>query len=204
MNDGLAADALELWRGERRLIANLSFAAGSGTLVHVAGKNGAGKTTMLRAVCGLTHAESGRVTWRGEDIHYDLSGYHAVVAWLGHRDGLRPELTPRENLVISHRLHGRRPFGVDADLEHAGARHLADLPVRSLSAGQKKRVALIRVFTSGARLWLLDEPLANLDSAGCDWALARIRQHVADGGICMLSSHLRFDDAGVVRLELGA
>ena len=204
MDSGLVVDSLELWRGDRRLLTNLSFSAGPGTIVDVAGQNGVGKTTMLRAVCGLTHAESGTISWYGNDIYDDLSSYHSGIAWLGHRDGLRPELTPTENLDISHRLHGRRRDDVEQDLEDADAIHLANLPVRSLSAGQKKRIALIRVFTSGTRLWLLDEPFANLDTDGREWGLARVRSHVADGGICVLSTHLSFDDAGVVKLELGA
>ena len=203
MDSGLSVETLELWRGDRRLLADLSFTAPPGTLVHVAGQNGVGKTTMLRAVCGLTHPESGSINWYGGNIHDDLSSYHAEIAWLGHRDGLRPELTARENLVIAHRLHGRRAGDVDRDLEDAAATHLSGLPVRSLSAGQKKRIALIRIFTSGARLWLLDEPFANLDADGREWGLARVRRHVAGGGICALSTHLSFAGDDVVRLELG-
>ncbi len=204
MNDGLVIDGLELWRGDNRLVCGLGFAAGPGSLVRVAGPNGSGKTTVLRAVCGLTQAESGRIAWRGRDIHSDLATFHAELAWLGHRDGLKPELTARENLRIHDRLNGTAPTDVDAAMDRAGIAHLAGLPVRSLSAGQKRRVALVRVFHSPATVWLLDEPFANLDADGQRWGLSRLRRHVAAGGICMLSTHLEFDDADVITVDLAA
>ncbi|MDH3646058.1 MAG: cytochrome c biogenesis heme-transporting ATPase CcmA [Gammaproteobacteria bacterium] len=202
MHEGLAVEALELWRGDRRLVLDLSFAAGAGTLVRIAGQNGSGKTTLLRAVCGLTHAESGNIKWRGSDIYRDLDSYHADLAWLGHRDGLRPELSAQENLAIHRRLAGRSADSVVDDLEAAGIAHLAKLPIRSLSAGQKRRVALTRIINSGTQLWLLDEPFANLDTQGQQWGIEQLQRHVAGGGICVLSTHLHFEVAGVVTVDL--
>ena len=204
MSHNLTVDALELWRGDKRLVNDLSFAAGTGTLVRIAGLNGVGKTTLLRAVCGLTRAESGQVNWQGVDIFRDLGGYHAELAWLGHYDGLKPELSAQENLELHHRGHGRRTDTVPQDMEQAEIAHLAQLPVRSLSAGQKRRVAFTRVISSGTWLWILDEPFANLDTDGQQWGLAQIRRHVAAGGICILSTHLSFDDADVVTVDLSA
>ncbi|NNF60451.1 MAG: cytochrome c biogenesis heme-transporting ATPase CcmA [Gammaproteobacteria bacterium] len=204
MNEGLTAEALELWRGNRRLLAGVSFSAAPGSIVHITGRNGVGKTTLLRVMCGLTRPESGQVLWRGRRIEADAGAFHSELAWLGHREGLRPELTARENLELARRLQGREAGNAAADLEKAGIGHLVDLAVRAFSAGQKRRVALLRVFSSGASLWLLDEPFANLDADGRDWGLARVREHTAAGGVCILSTHLDLDGDDVVKVNLSS
>lgn len=204
MQDGLSVEALELWRGDKRLARDLCFNAAPGALVRIAGLNGSGKTTLLRAICGLTYAEKGTISWTGINIHKDLGSYHADLAWLGHRDGLKPELSVRENLALHQRMQGRHGDSLEQLIDRAGIAQFANLDIRSLSAGQKRRVAFCRVIHSGVRLWLLDEPFANLDTAGQQWGLARIREHVATGGTCILSTHLSFDESDVVTVELSA
>ncbi|NNF66962.1 MAG: cytochrome c biogenesis heme-transporting ATPase CcmA [Gammaproteobacteria bacterium] len=203
MHDGLAASALEIWRGDRCLATDLSFAASPGSIIRIAGHNGSGKTTLLRALCGLTLTESGKIHWRNQDIFENLDAYHAALAWQGHRDGLKPELDVRENLAVSCGVRGISSDNVDQALGDSGLLDLADLPARSLSAGQKRRVALTRVFMSGLPLWILDEPFANLDQQGQAWGIEKMRGHAAAGGICILSTHLSFDETDVVTVQMG-
>ncbi len=200
MKEGLGIDALELWRGDRRLINGLGFHAAPGDIVHIAGSNGSGKTTLLRAACGLTHPESGAIRYNGTDIRHDLPAYHSELAWLGHRDGLKPELTAAENLADTNRLQGT---SIDPEVvARAEIGVFEMLPVRALSAGQKRRVALTRVFGSRAPVWLLDEPFANLDIDGRQWGMAEIERHVDRGGICLLSTHLPVEHPRMKRVEI--
>lgn len=199
----LDVDSLDLWRGDAWLVRGLSFSAQRGQLVHVYGPNGAGKTTLLRALAGLVRPESGAVHWRGKPIAVDAHAYHSEIAWLGHRDALKPELTPHENLSIHARLAGGRAQAVGDALRDAGVEVAAGLQSRLLSTGQRRRAALARVFSSSAPLWILDEPLANLDAPGRDWALAHVEDHVGSGGIAVITSHLELQQERIVRIGLG-
>lgn len=198
----LKVDRLDLWRGEAWLVRDLSFLAAPGALVHVRGPNGCGKTTLLRALGGLTRPESGTISFGGRILDHDLLDFHSQLAWLGHRDGLKPELTTQENLRAYGRLAGYNRQQIDTALADAGLDGILDLPTRLLSAGQKRRAAIARVFASGAPLWILDEPLANLDADGRDWALRRVDEHVAEGGIVIITSHLSLSAANIVHIDL--
>lgn len=199
----LEVEDLDLWRGDAWLVRGLDLRVEPGTLVHVTGPNGSGKTTLLRALGGLTRPESGAIHVNGRPIESDLSGFHSQLAWLGHRDGLKPELSVRENLRAYARLAGPAGMPAEADLAAAGIGAVGDLQTRLLSAGQRRRAAIARVFATAAPLWILDEPLANLDADGCNWALERLQAQVDRGGIVILTSHLPFDTAAVTTVELG-
>ena len=141
-------------RGGRRVFDGLSFSLNGGELLALTGANGSGKTTLLRALASLGRAEAGTISWNDADI-----------AWLGHLDGLKGDLTVLENIDVAERLRGVAPDSarIDAALASFDLGALASRPVRTLSAGQRRRAALARVVTSGAPLWLLDEPLNALD-----------------------------------------
>jgi heme exporter protein A len=189
-NDLLEARGLHLWRGDRHVLRGVSLCAASGEAVHVRGPNGAGKTSLLRTVAGFLWPEEGEIRWGGEPVARDRDAFAAATAYLGHDNGLKADLTVRENL---HYLIRMRVVAADSAIEGAlaelGLSALAHYPVRTLSAGQRRRVAMARVLLSGARLWLLDEPLTNLDRPAAERLSALIGAHVAGGGIALYTAH---------------
>jgi len=187
----LDANDLECLRGTRRLFAGISFALAPGECLQVHGANGSGKTSLLRILCGLSRPERGTVRWNAEPIDATGDEYRAALAFCGHANALKEDLTSIENLLASAALHGT-PAAEDsarAALEAFGILHLEALPVRALSQGQKRRVALARLGLFPRRLWILDEPLAALDASAAQTLAARIDSHLAQGGLAVLTSH---------------
>ena len=179
-----------MWRGECQVLRGLSVDASASDCVHIAGPNGAGKTTLLRVLAGLLTPEEGSVRWRGQPIGADRAAYEASISYLGHTDGLKAEFTARENLAYEVGLRRRVVVG---EIEHALARvALAgsrDQPARTLSAGQRRRLAMARILLTGAPLWLLDEPFTNLDGAGVQCVSEVIAAHLDAGGVALIASH---------------
>jgi heme exporter protein A len=187
---GLSAQEIQFWRGDRKVIGGVSVEASGGDCVHVAGPNGSGKTTLLRVLAGFLTPEQGTVAWGGRPIGADRDAYGANLSYLAHSDGLKPELTARENLVFEVGL--RRPVGgseIDDALSRVGLASAADRAAAVLSAGQRRRLAMARVMLAGTPLWLLDEPFTNLDSAGVDLVAAIIGGHLDQGGAALLAAH---------------
>jgi len=188
----LQASQLECVRGERRLFTGLSFSLKPGDLLHVEGANGAGKTSLLRIVLGLSPPESGEVCWKDTPIRALGEDYRRELAYCGHSTALKDDLSAVENTRAAGALAGRR-IGRDealAALDRAGiAAATAELPVRSLSQGQKRRTVLARFPKSGARLWVFDEPFAALDAGGVEWLSGLIEGHISAGGLALVTSH---------------
>jgi heme exporter protein A len=186
----LAADNLHLWRGEQHVLRGLSFAVGRGQCLQIMGANGAGKTTLLRAVCGLVPLEEGAVLWRDRDVAADLHAFHAQLSYLGHDNGLKPDLTALENLRFATQLRRLTDeLELRAALERTGVADCANVLLRRLSAGQRRRVALARVLLGAATLWVLDEPGANLDPSGQQLVCEMLAAHLARGGIALVATH---------------
>lgn len=193
----LSVSNLACVRGDRRLFSGLAFSLEAGGRLHVGGENGAGKTSLLRILCGLSPAEEGEIRWQGKSLRELGDEYFQSVLYLGHHNALKEDLTALENLHISAALAGVRlsegedegeDEGVDL-LRRAGLLGREDLPVRVLSQGQKRRVALARLLCSRAPLWILDEPFVALDVAAVGWLAGVIGAHVAGGGMAVLTSH---------------
>ncbi|MGI9289947.1 MAG: cytochrome c biogenesis heme-transporting ATPase CcmA [Gammaproteobacteria bacterium] len=180
--------ALSLWRGDRCLQADLAGQLQPGEAVILRGPNGCGKTTLLRTLCGLTLPEAGQVTWAGEPVSRVRTEFNAKLAYSGHNDGLKKELTPRENLRFQAQMRSRNANQNEL-LSGLGLKACADLPVRNLSAGQRRRTALAMVLGSGRELWVLDEPYTNLDKAGCEWLGRRFNDHLNIGGMLLVAIH---------------
>ena len=200
-NTLLRAESLAAIRGERLIFRDLSFALPDGGALILAGRNGAGKSTLLRVLAGLVRPDAGRLLWGDTDALADRTLHGTRVALLGHQDALKPGLTAAENLAFAARLSGRPVAGALAAL---GLEELAPIPVRMLSAGQKRRLALARVSLSSAPLWLLDEPTTGLDDAAVErlgWLLAR---HRDDGGMIVAATHVALPLQGAETLRLNA
>jgi len=201
----LRAENLQLWRGERHVLRGLGFEVAPGELLHVAGPNGTGKTTLLRVLCGLAQPEEGDVSWRGVSVRTLGAEYFVDVGYVAHDSGLKGDLTARENLAFAAGLRcAVTPAQIDSALATLTIRDCGDLPVRALSAGQRRRVALARLLLSQATIWILDEPLTNLDTAGSSLVLGLLAQHVQSGGLALVAAHSELALAGrdVRRLEL--
>jgi heme exporter protein A len=193
MNE-LCADNLHLWRGDMHVLRGVSFSVRGAECLQVTGANGSGKTTLLRALCGLVPPEEGQVRWCGVDIGADPSAYHRALAYLGHDNGLKGDLTADENLRFGIGLRCRvTPTAIGAALTRAGLAGQRGLPLRQLSAGQRRRVALARLPLFDARLWILDEPGSNLDSAGQALLLELLQAHLAEGGTAVVATHQALD-----------
>ena len=205
--DGALLEAREIncWRGDRHILRDVSFSVRSGEFLKLTGPNGVGKTTLIRIVCGLLPPENGTVLWRGKVVRSSNDDFHLEMAYLGHLNSLKADLTARENLRF---LAGLRQSLTDADIDAAldrvGILSRGDLAARSLSAGQKRRLALARLLLAGAALWILDEPVTNLDTAGIGLVEELITEHVAKGGLALSAAHQRLlDEAPFLRrLEL--
>jgi heme exporter protein A len=186
----LSVQGLQLWRGDRHVLRNVSFEAAPGRCVLLTGRNGAGKTTLLRAIAGLLEPEEGQVTWRGNSTRQARDEFHAELAYLGHEPPLKGDLTARENLAYSIGIR-RSITGaeVDAALARTGAATFADRAVRLLSAGQRRRIALAGVLLANAVLWLLDEPATNLDAEGQQLVADLVAEQLARAGLVIAAVH---------------
>ncbi len=185
----LEAAALECSRDDRILFSGLNFTLHPGRALLVEGANGSGKTTLLRAVCGFVRPESGSVLWDGEDIERIRPEYQAEIAYLGHHHGIKEELTALENLRIARALGRGGTLDEEDALDRVGMAGFEDALVRTMSAGQRRRVALARLLVVDARLWIMDEPFTALDVRGIAMVEALLEEHCAAGGMALLSSH---------------
>ncbi len=172
------------------MLASVGLELRAGDCLHVLGPNGAGTTTLLRVVAGLLAPEQGSVEWGGRSIRADRDAWCANFSYLAHSDGLKPELTARENLAFEIGL--RRPVG-DAEiadvLSQVGLSGLQSQTAGTLSAGQRRRLALARVMLARAALWILDEPYTNLDASGTELVSAVIGRHLDAGGAALIAAH---------------
>ena len=203
----LEVENVHLWRGERHVLRGVQFALARWACLEVCGPNGSGKTTLLRTLCGLIYPEEGRVLWDGENVRRDLPAFHAALAYLGHEPPLKSDLTARENLHYWIGIRRRVPAEeLTAALTRVGALPFCERHVRTLSAGQRRRVALAGVALLAVPLWLLDEPVTNLDAEGRELVADLIREQLARGGMVVAAVHQGLPPSvrNVTRLELAA
>jgi len=186
----LLIENLTLARGGRTLFAGLDAALGQGQALALTGANGAGKTSLLRAVAGLLPPEAGAVAFEGEEGPLEAEAARAgSLHLLGHHDGLKTNRTAREELTFWSRWSGAAPDGVDRAVEAMSLAPLLDLDVRKLSAGQRRRLALARLIAAPRPLWLLDEPMAPLDAAHRAAFGELMQAHLLGGGMILAAVH---------------
>jgi len=183
----------------------VTFTLNAGELLQVVGPNGIGKTSLLRCVASLLPSESGEIAWCGNGIERCRDEYLGALAYLAHSNALKSDLTALENLRYGVGL--RRDTTPDillAVLRRLGIEGCAQLPARVLSAGQKRRLSIARVMSSAAALWVLDEPITNLDASGVALFESCMAEHLRNGGLILTAAHqlLLKGEASARTLEL--
>ena len=196
----LEARDLACLRGERAVFAGVSFRVAPGAALLLTGANGAGKSSLLRLLAGLLRPAAGALLWEGGDALADRAEHARRLRYLSPQDALKPALTARESLGFAARLHGGGD--PDAALDALGLLPLAELPVRLLSTGQRRRLALARLALAPAPLWLLDEPTLGLDAASVSRLGGLLARHRERGGAVVAATHLPLPmpDAAELRL----
>jgi heme exporter protein A len=182
----LAGSGVRCVRGGREVFSGLDFAASAGEALAVTGRNGSGKTSLLRLIAGLLRPEGGSIGLEGGVEELTLPEQAHL---LGHRDALKPALSVTENLAFWQAFLGGEAFGLAPCLEAVGLDHAAALPAAFLSAGQRRRLSIARLLAVRRPIWLLDEPTNALDTSGQAMFAALMRDHLARGGLIIAATH---------------
>ena len=191
----LKGDDLSCIRDDRVLFEELVFELVSGQVLLLEGKNGSGKTSLLRILCGFREPDTGQVYWCGDAIND--SQYYADMAYVGHLDGVKKELTVLENLKVSLALGRPGQYSIQQALNKVHLVNYDDVLVQALSAGQKRRLSLARLLITQNIVWILDEPFTSLDKQGIMLIESLMSEHCAKGGMIVLTSHHDIDLHGV-------
>jgi len=185
----LQINFLELYRNDDRIFSEISFHLSEGQHLMISGANGTGKTSLLRVICGLTIPTGGTIVWNQLATNNINCRYYEHLAYLGHKNALIPELTARENLEYT--FEGNQSMNrTSSVLEAFGLNKYLDQYAEKLSNGQIRKVALSRILLSEKTLWILDEPVANLDTSGTQFLLTEMQAHLDQGGMLITTSNL--------------
>ena len=186
----LKAESLFCERDDRILFDDLSFSVAPGQIWQVEGRNGSGKTTLLRILCGLSTHFEGELFWRDEAISESRDQFVSELLFIGHQTGVSLLLTAEENLRWQCALHPSLDENKIAySLEQVGLLGFEDVPAHQLSAGQKRRIALAKMYMSRAALWVLDEPFTAIDKIGVAAKECLMLDHIAQGGSVIMTTH---------------
>jgi heme exporter protein A len=198
----LSCDNLSASYNQHEIVSGLGFSLLPGSLLHLKGANGSGKTTILKIIAGLATPTQGKVYWNKVYIYEELDIYHRYcVDYLGHKNAIKGNLTVEENLQIWCNLRDSHELILPA-IHFFQLEHLLHIECKKLSAGWIKRVALARLLLNNAKLWLLDEPDAHLDAQGRDLLLRLIEAKTSNGGIVILTSHSLNNIPNSISIEL--
>ncbi|ADE12027.1 cytochrome c biogenesis heme-transporting ATPase CcmA [Sideroxydans lithotrophicus] len=191
-------------RGDHRLFSGLSFTLQAGEIMQVQGANGSGKTSLLRTLCGFIQPEEGEILWCGKRVRELGEDYYAELLYIGHLNAIKDELNALENLQMSAGLAGYTVSEQQAAaaLRRMGLQRREHLPVKVLSQGQRRRVALARLLIGDAHLWILDEPLTALDVGAVGLMQELIGEHLSKGGMAIFTTHQPLHVEGVQTRQL--
>lgn len=176
-------------RQQKILFADISFHLNSGTALLVEGPNGSGKSSLLKLLTGLSTPAAGDIYWKGKSLSLNHADYWENLHYVGHTNGVRLGLTVAENLQLMGHLTDKKLSDSDAALSHLQLAAHKNTQAKYLSAGQKRRLALAKLFLVKKTLWILDEPFTALDAATQEFLLMQLENHLLNGGICIISSH---------------
>lgn len=208
-DDGLSqleVSGLECIRQDIILFQDISFKLQSGDLLQVDGLNGSGKSSLLRILAGLMQQNAGKISWQRKEISTCRYEYQQELSYIGHLNGVKDALTALENLRVMVALAGSKPeFPLSKALDQIELVGMESIPLSRMSAGQKRRVALARLFITKAAIWLLDEPFTSLDASGKLVIERLIAEHCACGGIIIFSTHqpMEIKDCSIMHIHLG-
>ena len=195
----LCAVDLACHRGGRDVFSGLGFAVASGEALTITGRNGAGKSSLLRTIIGLARIAHGRIALEGGDPELTVA---EQAHYLGHYDALKPSLSVRENLHFWAGFLGGESADIRPALDAVGLDELADLPAAYLSAGQRRRLSIARLLAVKRPIWLLDEPTSTLDASAQQRLAGLMRAHLDDGGLILAATHSPLDLVGARELRL--
>ena len=193
-------------RDDRVLFEHLNLSLAAGQMLLVEGRNGSGKTSLLRILTGLKLADEGEILWKGNSIEKMAAEYYEQVSYVGHHDGVKRELTCLENLRLVQAMGKPTDIDLDEALDQVNLYRYGDTLMGSLSAGQKRRLALARLIVNESVLWILDEPFTSLDKSSMAKFEAMFEKHLSQQGVIIMTSHhdIEMLDADVQRLDLSA
>jgi heme exporter protein A len=188
------AIGLECVKGYDSLFRDVSFTLVAGEIMQVRGTNGSGKTSLLRILTGMSQAEAGEIFWEGLNIEDSRENYLENLVYIGHLNGLKAELSAFENLQLSRQYLSRaNDVSTQSALDAVGLAGYEQILAHQLSAGQKRRVALARLYLNTAPLWILDEPTTAIDLDGVRTFEQTIEAHALNGGMVILTAHQALD-----------
>lgn len=188
-NQMLTAHNISHIIGNKCLLNQLSLSVGAGDSMQIKGPNGTGKTTLLKILNGLLEPTIGSVLWRGKNILTNRKHFLENLCFIGHKTGIKPELTTLENLKLYCSTQGIQPANISTALDKMNLSEQANQRAKYLSAGQTRRLALSKLLIKNQTLWLLDEPLTALDVDGQSLLANLINQHTQNGGMIIFTSH---------------
>lgn len=199
----LSAHKLVFDYSAQPLLNGISFELSAGQCLHVQGKNGVGKSTLLKLLVGLMQPHHGEVCWQGQSIVHQMPNYTSSLLYVGHQSGLSHALTVSENVVLDWRFQPKIGEPPPPILEALQLSTVIHHPVALLSEGQRRKAALLRLWMGRVALWVLDEPFVALDEVARSVLSSHLNQHLGTGGVAVITSHQPFELATPVSvLEL--